>query len=97
MAQIINYQLDITGLQLSYEKNGEKFGLQVAPLPTCELLKETKVIKDFTADENGEPVIIQATGQHYWFEFVSLFKLDTHTPLLIAEHHYKHLKPTFIL
>lgn len=88
--QINNYSLSNEGLKLSYSNGNGITNLEFAPFPTCNILKDLKIIKEVESNRNQEPVLIIEEGnRHEWHQFVKLFRIDTTLPLAIAEHHYK--------
>ena len=77
------FKLNLQGLSITYTYGSERTSLDLCPGAFCELLKETKLIEDFTLDQNSEPVILFADnhfppgyGFDRWSSFVRTFHIS---------------------
>ena len=90
---IHHYTFNIHGLQIFYTYKGEDTELSLCPGAVCDLLKDTKLIEDFTMDSNGEPVILYTDnkfppgyGFEYWSAFVVFFPIPYRMALKLMEY-----------
>src|SRR5437868_4699734 len=79
-AIISGYAFSLEGLKISFTKDRQRTTLSFDPLSTCDILKATGLIEDFTSDKNAEPVILytdsqepQGYGYELWYRFIKSF------------------------
>lgn len=77
------FTFDLQGFCATYAYKGETTSLTLCLAALCDLLKETKLIEDFTLDRNSEPVILYTDnkfppgyGFEYWSAFVKFFPIS---------------------
>ncbi len=91
MFKINHFALTIEGIELRYSANNEDNKVFIQQRPACEVLKAIGVIKDYSEDQNNEPVVdTDSKVKQAWCQFIKLFRIDTTIQQKIAEYHNRH-------
>lgn len=92
MLHVTNYSLTVDGLTITYTFQGQTTTAKYDPMAACDLMKGAGFIEDFTADSNGEPVILFSDnrepigyGYELWCHFVKSFFLTDRVAEMLAE------------